>query len=629
MAQAIPPDDADDDIDSLINCGICLSEMEQPKALICLHSFCATCLKQVKHPPGKISCPLCKEDTILPKGGVEGLRDNFFVNQMKEKKIITRTGDVKMICICCGATDRVSIARCVDCNGFLCEQCVDSHAQLGPLKGHAVFKIEELRSGKVNFSKVFKDNCCDNHKDQISRFFCKTCGIPICHVCTVVEHCRPDHDYITLGSAAEYQMEEIEGLLKSCRDVAKRIDAAIGHEQKVKIKLKSAIGKASRHLLTEKEKAKEDILKLLEDDYNFKTHKLQKIDKIRSNNIDSNKEKLTNLKVRLMNATELANQVLASGSKHDVASNYTTLTSTLKQLKAVQVEPTSDDVAFVTFTPDRSIQAVKPLGKIREHKEKPVFRSAELLMEIGKEGEGKLTTGVGVAMSNVDIAVADFGEAQVNLYRDGQYQLSLDTKQGLQKGQRSYPWNVAVSSDRFYVTDRTGMVKIYSSLGRYLKQFPVKSPDGTSSDTDDSKLRGLTIDNEGYLLVGNNTKKYICRCTQDGTHITSFKIDIDPDFIVLDTHGLTTMFPVGVTAMNSGYISTLNEVICVPSCVHLEMYFWVLFPTNKYPSLSIVRPRSCESSVSEDVPSGDLTGNCFKYLPIELKTLTMPVRSVT
>ncbi len=144
----------------------------------------------------------------------------------------------------------------------------------------------------------------------------------------------------------------------------------------------------------------------------------------------------------------------------------------------------------------------------------------------------------------MDIAVADHGKAQVNLhvYRNGQYKLSLDTKQGLQEGKTSYPWNVAVSSDQFYVTDRTGMVKIYSSVGRYLKQFPVKSPDGTSSDMDSSELKGLTIDNEGYLLVGN-TKKYICRCTQDGTHVTSFKVDIYPNFIAVAPTGKIVVSP--------------------------------------------------------------------------------------
>ncbi|XP_072016232.1 E3 ubiquitin-protein ligase TRIM45-like [Amphiura filiformis] len=562
MAQSNPVDN-EDDLDSLINCGICLSEMEQPKALICLHTFCVKCLKKVKRPPGQITCPLCQEDTLLPKGGIDGLRNNFFINQLKERRAIRGTGKFKMQCTCCGATDRTTVARCVDCNGFLCQQCVDSHKTLGPLKGHAVYTIEELRSGRVDISKVWKEQCCQHHKDQILRFFCKTCGIPICHVCTVVEHSRPEHDYLTLESATEGQMQEIKGLLTSCRDVAKRVDTAIKQDDKVKTELNSAMDKASKDLLASKEKAKEDFLKLLEDNYRADSEKLQKIAGDRNTTIGSSKANLSNLQAKLNNAMDMANQVLTSGSKHDVASNYTTLTSTLKQLKQAQVVSTSNDVSFVQFSPGRLGQVLKPLGKIRDTK--PTLRQVRLQREIGKDGEGKLRWGLGVAIaSNGDIAVADNGTAQVKVYRsDGQYKLSFDTKQGLQQGTTLRPWNVAVSHNQFYVTD-TDMVKIYSLEGQYLKQFPVKSPDGTSSDTDGSILCGLAIDNDGHLLVGNYTKKYINKCKQDGTHISAIKVDINPNFIAVTPMGRIVVSPstsnagVYVLDQTGKHIHTIN-----------------------------------------------------------------------
>ncbi|XP_072016231.1 E3 ubiquitin-protein ligase TRIM71-like [Amphiura filiformis] len=563
MAESNPADN-EDDIDSLINCGICLSEMEEPKALICLHTFCVKCLKKVKHPPGQITCPLCQEDTLLPKGGIDGLRNNFFINQLKERRAIRGTGEFKMQCTCCGATDRAAVARCVDCNGFLCQQCVDSHKTLGPLKGHAVYTIEELRSGRVDISKVWKEQCCQHHKDQILRFFCKTCGIPICHVCTVVEHSRPEHDYLTLESATEGQMQEIKGLLASCKDVAKRVDTAIKQDDKVKTELNSAMDKASQDLITTKEKVIHSFLKLIEDDYHSNSEKLQKIAAERNTTIDSSKANLSNLQAKLNNAMDMANQVLTSGSKHDVASNYTTLTSTLKQLKQAQVVTTSDDVSFVMFSPNRSEQVLKPLGKIRETK--PTLRQVRLQQEMGKDGEGKLTCGIGVSIaSNGDIAIADQSTKKVKVYlSDGQYKLSLDTNQGLQQGKTSQPWDVAVSPNQFYVTDLTGMVKIYSLEGQYLKQFPVKSPDGTSSDIDGSQLLGLAIDNDGHLLVGNNTKQYISKCKQDGTHISTIKVDTDPDFIAVTPMGRIVVSPnvsntgVYVLDQTGKHIHTIN-----------------------------------------------------------------------
>ncbi|XP_072014812.1 E3 ubiquitin-protein ligase TRIM45-like [Amphiura filiformis] len=534
MAQSNPVKDKDTQYD-LINCGICMSDIKDPKALNCLHSFCLKCLQKVKHPLGKLTCPLCQDDTVLPNGVVDGLRDNFFINQLKERRAIRGTGEFKTQCTCCGATDRAAVARCVDCNEFLCQQCVDLHKTLGPLKGHAVYTIEELKSGKVDIGKV-----CHDHKDEILKSFCKTCSIPICDVCTEVEHAHSKHDYVTLESSIKGQMKEIKGLLASCRVVAKRVDTAIKQNDKVKTELKLAMDKASKDLLASKEKAMEDFLKLLEDDYRSNSEKLQKIAAKRNTNIDRKKKNVYNLQAKLNNAIEMANQVLTSGFKHDVASNYTTLTYTLKQLKEAKAVSTLDYVSFVKFSPYRSGQVLKPLGKIREAK--PSLRQVSPSQEIGR-GVGKSSVGVAVA-SNGDIAVADENAAVVKVYRSGgRYKLSLDTKQGLQQGKTSYPWDVAVSPKQFYVTDRTGMVKIYSLEGQYLKQFPVKSPDGTSSDTDGSQLWGLAIDNDGHLLVGNYTKKCISKCTQDGTYISAIKVDKDPDFIAVTPMGRIIVSP--------------------------------------------------------------------------------------
>ncbi|XP_072014810.1 E3 ubiquitin-protein ligase TRIM56-like [Amphiura filiformis] len=328
------------DIDSLINCGICRSEMEQPKALTCLHTFCFKCLKNVQHPPGQITCPLCQDDTLLPKGGVDELQNNFFINQLKERKAIRGTGEFKMLCKCCKKPDQVNVARCVDCDGFICQNCVDSHESLHPLVNHNYYAIDDLRSGKVDISQVWKKQRCHlnyDHKDQILRYFCKTCGIPICLACALLEHSRPEHDLIDMELAAKGQREEMKGLLASCREVAKRVDTAIKENDKVKTDLNLAMDKASKDLLTVNEKAT-DFLKLPDDEHHSNSEKLQTINAERSNHIDSKKTRLSNLQAKLNNAMEMANQVLISGSTHDVTSNYTTLSATLKQLKEAQVD---------------------------------------------------------------------------------------------------------------------------------------------------------------------------------------------------------------------------------------------------------------------------------------------------
>ncbi|XP_066294838.1 tripartite motif-containing protein 2-like [Branchiostoma lanceolatum] len=74
--------------DEMIVCNICFETYNRPKVLPCLHTFCMDCLarltasKTAKSPKGKLTCPMCREETPLPKNGVKGLRDNFFVSNL-------------------------------------------------------------------------------------------------------------------------------------------------------------------------------------------------------------------------------------------------------------------------------------------------------------------------------------------------------------------------------------------------------------------------------------------------------------------------------------------------------------------------------------------------------------------
>ena len=306
----------DEALMSLTDCGICLSEMENPKALPCLHSFCLKCLKKVKHPPGIINCPLCQEKITLPPGGIDGFRNNFFINQLKDRRAINKIGKIKMPCICCKSTERETVARCMDCNGFLCQQCVDLHKTLTPLTVHNVFTIDELRSGRVDMNKVMKEECCQKHKDQVLRWFCKTCGIPICRDCTVMDHVRPDHDYVTIESATEGQLNEIKTLMTNCKGMSQRVTDAIGKTEQIQTNLNKAANEVKKQL----DKEKKAYLEAIERNYKANMDKLAQIRREKSEKIDAAKKGLQNMQSKLTNAMEIANQVITTGSKHDVAS---------------------------------------------------------------------------------------------------------------------------------------------------------------------------------------------------------------------------------------------------------------------------------------------------------------------
>ena len=81
------------DVASLLECGICLEEYEDPRALPCLHSFCLRCLKQhisaTKRTGGSFHCPKCRDKFTPPEGDVEKFPKNFFLNSLKDAPMST------------------------------------------------------------------------------------------------------------------------------------------------------------------------------------------------------------------------------------------------------------------------------------------------------------------------------------------------------------------------------------------------------------------------------------------------------------------------------------------------------------------------------------------------------------
>ncbi|TNN63530.1 Tripartite motif-containing protein 3 [Liparis tanakae] len=66
-------------------CSICLDHYSNPKVLPCLHTFCESCLQNYIPPESlTLSCPVCRQTSILPEKGVCALQNNFFITNLME-----------------------------------------------------------------------------------------------------------------------------------------------------------------------------------------------------------------------------------------------------------------------------------------------------------------------------------------------------------------------------------------------------------------------------------------------------------------------------------------------------------------------------------------------------------------
>lgn len=78
-------------------CAVCLEFLREPKVLLCAHSFCQCCLREIvsgwkrrlkgsqKGRPVELECPSCRHVTLLEHGRVEiDLRTNFNLKRLVE-----------------------------------------------------------------------------------------------------------------------------------------------------------------------------------------------------------------------------------------------------------------------------------------------------------------------------------------------------------------------------------------------------------------------------------------------------------------------------------------------------------------------------------------------------------------
>ena len=93
----------------------------------------------------------------------------------------------------------------------------------------------------------------------------------------------------------------------------------------------------------------------------------------------------------------------------------------------------------------------------------------------------------------------------------------------------------------YFVTDCTPYVSVFSPNGSRQFEFQSVSPESTPSKAPKDKaawLMGLAMDSKGQLLVGATKQQFLSKHTQDGKHISSIKVKIDPYHLAISPNEL-------------------------------------------------------------------------------------------
>ncbi|XP_072046767.1 tripartite motif-containing protein 2-like [Amphiura filiformis] len=516
----------------LVQCGICHDAIDKPKALPCLHTFCLKCLASWAQSSAKkhsdkyknaVSCPTCREDFPLPKGGVKELMTNFFVSKLKERNEIMRKlweKDAKIPCTSCVSSDNQAVGRCVECNDFLCKKCVHVHKSVRVLIHHHVLTLEELRTEKFIMHNLPEQEMCPKHKGEVLRFYCETCDELMCRDCTVVGHPRPDHKQIELINAAEERNNTILDLIKQVERIPRAIDIATAEVEETLKELKVNEEKAISLYKKTAKKAESEFIQ-----------NIQQLVVKRSKEIEAQRDGLQFQKARLSTSLEMAQQITQNGSEHDVVTMYSSLSNTMQQMSKLSPKPVRKSMSKVEFIPSKNLDnGMSSLGSLKTY---------------GQWALGK-TIASGQFSSGRYIVLGTNNEIAVTTYTSGNYVRVFD-ENGTNKHQiqtsgaggrdarTSYPFGlVTAQNGDYFITDTNPYVKVFNAQGEFKQRFGAHNPNGTWSQSDNSCLYGLAIDTKGHVYIGSTSPhKYISIHSQDTARVSGFSVDLSPYFIAM------------------------------------------------------------------------------------------------
>ncbi|XP_029374742.1 E3 ubiquitin/ISG15 ligase TRIM25-like [Echeneis naucrates] len=239
-----------------LSCSICLDLLKEPVTIPCGHSYCMNCIKTYWDDADDNkthSCPQCRQ-TFTPRPPL--VKNTMFAELVEELKKVglqvatpdhSYAGPGDVACDFCTGRKRKALKSCLMCLASYCEQHLQPHFNVPPLKKHTL----------VEASSKFQENICSRH-NEVMKIYCRTDQRRICYLCSMDEH--KYHDTVT--AAAERADKQVE-LGMSRQRIQRRIQSLKKDVAVLQDQIEATIHSADR-AVHDSEKIFTDLIRLTE-----------------------------------------------------------------------------------------------------------------------------------------------------------------------------------------------------------------------------------------------------------------------------------------------------------------------------------------------------------------------------
>ncbi|XP_018546817.2 tripartite motif-containing protein 16 isoform X1 [Lates calcarifer] len=239
-----------------LSCSICLDLLKEPVTIPCGHSYCMSCIKTYWGEDDQEkthSCPQCRQ-SFTPRPAL--VKNTMFADLVEELKkaglqaaspdhLYAGPGDVA--CDFCTERKLKAFKSCLVCLASYCEQHLQPHYDVAPLKKHKL----------VEPTSRLQENVCSLH-DEVMKIYCRTDQKYICYLCSMDEH--KGHDTVSAAAERAERQKELE---VSRQKIKQRIQ---DREKDVKVLQQEleAINLSADKAVENSEKIFTDLIRLIE-----------------------------------------------------------------------------------------------------------------------------------------------------------------------------------------------------------------------------------------------------------------------------------------------------------------------------------------------------------------------------